>query len=126
MKAIAKLFEWEKKIKKFIFNERWFPILVILLALLLSGWHPRTNTREGLLAVGFFLLGFAAGCLFTQQKFNKVFQFVKERTDALIEDLVSDLSRYALVAGESYDKTKAMIYRYREYAKSIIGNKQQK
>jgi hypothetical protein len=120
MILIAKIFEWERKTKKIIFNEKWLPILVIILILLLSGWDSRTNVREGLLAVGFFLLGFVAGCLYTQKHFSKVFNFLKERTDILIEDIVSDLSRYALVAGESYDKTKEIIYRYKEYAKSIL------
>jgi hypothetical protein len=126
MTVIVKLFEWEKKMKRFIFNERWFPILLIILILLLCGWDSRTNIREGLLAIGFLLLGFVLGCLYAQKQFNRIFHLAKERTNILIEDLVSDLSRYALVAGESYDKTKEMIYRYKEYAKSILGNKQQK
>jgi len=126
MTVIAKLLEWERKIKKFMFDEKWFLILVIILMLLLCGWESRTNVREGLLAIGFFLLGFILGCLYTQKQFNKVFQFVKERTNILIEDLVSDLSRYAIVAGESYDKTKAMIYRYKEQAKKILNDKQKK
>jgi len=126
MTVIVKLFDWERKMKKFIFNEKWFPILVIILMLLLSGWNSKTNIREGLLAVGFFLLGFVLGCLYTQKQFDKVFQFVKERTNILIEDLVSDLSRYAIVAGESYDKTKTMIYKYKEQAKSILSGKQKK
>jgi hypothetical protein len=124
--VIAKLFEWERKTKRFIFNEKWFPILVIILILLLAGWDSRTNIREGLLVVGFFLFGFVLGCLYTQKQFSKIFHSVKERTNILIEDLVSDLSRYAIVAGESYGKTKEMIYRYKEYAKSILDNKQQK
>ena len=126
MTVIAKLLEWERKIKKFMFDEKWFLILVIILMLLLCGWESRTNVREGLLAIGFFLLGFILGCLYTQKQFNKVFQFVKERTNILIEDLVSDLSRYAIVAGESYDKTKAMIYRHKEQAKKILNDKQKK
>ena len=126
MTVIVKLFDWERKMKKFIFNEKWFPILVIILILLLSGWNSKTNIREGLLVVGFFLLGFVLGCLYTQKQFDKVFQFVKERTNILIEDLVSDLSRYAIVAGESYDKTKTMIYKYKEQAKSILSGKQKK
>jgi len=124
MTVIAKLFDWERKMKRFIFNESWFHILVIILILLLSGWNSRTNIREGLLAVGFFLLGFVLGCLYTQKQFNKIFCLVKERTNILIEDLVSDLSRYAIVAGESYDKTKEMIYKYKEHAKSILSGKQ--
>jgi hypothetical protein len=123
MTVIVKLFEWERKIKNFVFNEKWFPILVIILILLLSGWNSRTNIREGLLSVGFFLLGFVLGCSYTQRQFDKIFHFLKERTNILIEDLVSDLSRYAIVAGESYDKTKEMIYRYKEYAKSILEGK---
>jgi hypothetical protein len=126
MTVIVKLFDWERKMKRFLFNEKWFPILVIILILLLSGWDSRTNIREGMLAVGFFLLGFVLGCLYTQKQLNKVFYSVKERTNILIEDLVSDLSRYAIVAGESYDKTKEMIYKYKEYAKSILSSKQQK
>ena len=126
MTVIVKLFDWERKMKKFIFNEKWFPVLVIILILLLSGWNPKTNIREGLLVVGFFLLGFVLGCLYTQKQFNKAFDFVKERTSILIEDLVSDLSRYAIVAGESYDKTKTMIYKYKEQAKSILSGKQKK
>ena len=126
MTVIAKMFEWERKMKRIIFNEKWFPILVIILVLLLSGWDSRTNIREGLLAVGFFLMGFVLGCLYTQKQFNKIFHLAKERTNILIEDLVSDLSRYAIVAGESYDKTKAMIYKYKEQAKKILSDKQKK
>ena len=126
MKVIVKLFDWERKIKRFMFNEKLFPILVIIFMLLLCGWESKAKAREGLLEVGFFLLGFILGCLYTQKQFNKVFQFVKERTNILIEDLVSDLSRYAIVAGESYSKTKTMIYRYKEQAKSILSGKQKK
>jgi len=126
MKVIVKLFEWERKMKRFIFNEKWFPILVIILISLLAGWDARTNIREGLLAVGFFLFGFVLGCLYTQKQFDKIFHSVKERTNMLIEDLVSDLSRYAIVAGESYGKTKEMIHKYTEQAKSILSGKQKK
>jgi len=126
MAAIVKLFEWEKKLKKLIFNEKWFPILLIILILILSAWDSRTNISKGLMAVGFFLLGFVLGCLYTQKQFDKIFYFVRERTNILIEDLVSDLSRYALVAGESYNKTKEIIYRYKEQAKSILNTKQKK
>ena len=126
MKVIVKLFEWERKMKRFIFNEKWFPILVIILISLLAGWDARASIREGLLAVGFFLFGFVLGCLYTQKQFDKVFHSVKERTNILIEDLVSDLSRYAIVAGESYGKTKEMIHKYTEQAKSILSGKQKK
>jgi hypothetical protein len=126
MTVLIKLLEGKRKMTKSIFDEKWFPFLVIILFLVLSGWNPKTNIREGLLAVGFFLLGFVLGCLYTQKQFNKVFQFVKERTNILIEDLVSDLSRYAIVAGESYSKTKTMIYKYKEQARSILSTKQKK
>ena len=126
MKIIIKLFEWERKIKKFIFCERWLPILVIILILFLLGWDSRTNIREGLVAVGFFVFGFVLGCLYTQTQFNKIFHLVKERTNALVEDLVSDLSRYAIISGESYGKTKTMIHQYKEHARSILSGKQKK
>jgi energy-coupling factor transporter transmembrane protein EcfT len=124
MKTVATLLDWEKKVKRFVFNEKWFPILVIILLLLLSGWDSKTNIREGLLSVGFFLLGFAVGCLYTAKQFEKILFFIRERADMLIEDLVADLSRYALIAGESYDRTKQMIHRYKEEAKSILTRNQ--
>jgi len=126
MTVLIKLLEGKRKMTKSIFDEKWFPFLVIILFLVLSGWNPKTNIREGLLVVGFFLLGFVLGCLYTQKQFNKAFDFVKERTSILIEDLVSDLSRYAIVAGESYSKTKTMIYKYKEQARSILSTKQKK
>ena len=126
MTVLIKLLEGKRKMTKSIFDEKWFPFLVIILFLVLSGWNSRTNAREGLLAVGFFLLGFVLGCLYTQKQFYKIFDSVKERTNILIEDLVSDLSRYAIVAGESYSKTKTMIYKYKEQARSILSTKQKK
>ncbi len=126
MTIVAKLFECERKIKKIMFNKKWFPILAFTFLLLLCGWDTKCNIREGLLAVGFFLLGFVIGGLYARRKFYNVLHSIKERTSTLIEDLVSDLSRYAIIAGESYIKTKEMIHKYKKYAESILNDSQQK
>jgi energy-coupling factor transporter transmembrane protein EcfT len=126
MKVLVKVIELERKMKNFMFDEKWFPILVVILILLLAGWDSKTNIREGLLSVGFFLMGFVIGCLYTRAQFNKMFGIIKERANILVEDLVSDLSRYAIIAGESYMKTKEMIHKYKEQTKSILSGNQRR
>jgi hypothetical protein len=124
MSILAKAIDLEKRVKRFIFNEKWFPILVIIIMLLLSGCDSNPNAREGLLSVGFFLLGCSIGYIYAQAQTDKIFGIVKERIDILFEDLVSDLSRYALIAGESYAKTKETIHKYKQQAKDILSKKQ--
>ena len=122
MKIFKTIIKIEKKVKSLLENETVILLLSLLLALNLLGWYDKSQTREALLSVGFFCLGFALGSLWTTKHLKNIVNNIREKSEMLIEDITADLSRYAIIAGESYEKTKMLIAKYKKELADFIAN----
>lgn len=122
MKIFKAMIKTEKELKKIFENEIVIIALSLLLSLGLLGWYNKSQAREFLLSTGFFCLGFVLGSLWTTKQLKNIYNNIKEKSEMLIEDITDDLSRYAIVAGESYDKTKTLIAKYKKEFADFIEN----
>ena len=73
-----------------------------------------------ILCLGFLILGITIGYKLREIIETKTLQTLKESINDQINDILGDLARYAIIAGESYEQTKRKIYNYRTDLEKLI------